>query len=367
MYHNEDPIAGRMIVGSLPDPNMAVRGIFPIFLTQRVNQVPIGLDTRTKALELRNQNVKLPENGENLNWCKMFKLNDFVRKNHIVRYEPVFDTKKNVPFIQHITLYECQGSSPELEIISREHGSPCQKVDRQLLNCNSIVASWSRGSEGFTFPSEAGYPLDSYHARFYLMATHYSSEQSNSIEYTPRADNSGLRFYHTTNLRKYDAGVMSVGMDPSWRHIIPPGQERVISEGHCVEECTQRAFPRPGINIFAVMMKANHMGKQIKLRQVRQAEELIPIAHDMNIDSNYQEYRRLGQPAKVLPGDRLIAECTYDSSNKDAITLGGSTVRDEQCLVLSLYYPRQKELTTCHSIPSLPTVLHSLGINELEA
>lgn len=212
--------------------------------------------------------------------------------------------------------------------------------------------------------------MDSNQARFYLMETHYSSsvefgESQPSPKSKVMVDNSGMKIYYTSALRSHDAGVLSVGMDPNWRHIIPPGQEHVVSEGHCVGECTQRAFPRDGINVFAVMMRTHQIGRQIKLRQIRYREELLPIAHDKNTDYNYQEYRRLSSAVRVLPGDRLIAECIYDSSGRAAITLGGLTTREETCLVLTLYYPRQKELTTCHSLPSLPTVLHSLGINEL--
>lgn len=57
-------------------------------------------------------------------------------------------------------------------------------------------------------------------------------------------------------------------MDPNWRHIIPPGQNQVISEGHCIEDCTAYAFPMDGIHIFAVMMRTHLIGKEIKLRQV---------------------------------------------------------------------------------------------------
>ncbi|XP_055626801.1 MOXD1 homolog 2-like [Toxorhynchites rutilus septentrionalis] len=365
MYHNRDPRNGAQAIGTLPDPNEAFKDSVPIFLTQRVNQVPIELDSRTRTLELRNKDVEIPMGDDNLRWCKMFKLDQFVRKQHMIRYEPVIESRSNLPFMKHIILYECQGSTPELEIMSREFGRSCMQAEKELLTCNSIVAAWSRGSEGFTFPLEAGYPLDSYQARFYMMETHYMGFQSNSIDLRPRMDNSGLRLYYTTILRKHDAGVLSVGIQPNWRHIIPPGQERVVSEGHCIEECTQRAFPRPGINIFAVMMQTSHMGKQVRLRQIRYREELPPIAHDLNVDSNYQEFRRLHSPVKALPGDRLIAECSYDSNARKTIALGGYTSRDETCLVLSLYYPRQKELTSCHSIPSLPTVLHAVGINEL--
>ncbi|XP_037931611.1 MOXD1 homolog 2-like [Teleopsis dalmanni] len=154
-------------------------------------------------------------------------------------------------------------------------------------------------------------------------------------------------------------------MDPNWRHIIPPGQKYVVSEGQCIEDCTAHAFPPQGVNIFAVMMRTHQIGREVKLRQIRQTEEFIPIAHDSNIDIAYEDFRRLPVPVRSLPGDRLIAECIYDSSSRKAITLGGLTMKEESCTVLTLYYPRQKKLTTCHSLPSLPTVLHSLGIEQL--
>ncbi|KAL1374765.1 hypothetical protein pipiens_004828, partial [Culex pipiens pipiens] len=269
---------------------------------------------------------------------------------------------------------------------------------------------------GFSFPQETGYPLDSHQATYYMLETHYnnpdysydftsyyrknlSKQQRNmnihghseddeeeeegeeSVEDQPPVadyedgaagaaeqqvvDNSGLKLYYTQTLRKFDAGVLSVGLDPNWRHIIPPGQQKVVSEGHCIGACTERGFPRDGINIFAVMTRTHLIGRQVKLRQIRGNEELQPIVHDTNIDPSYQDYRRLPAPVKALPGDSLIAECIYDSSSRKSITLGGMTTREEICLVLTLYYPRQKELTSCHSLPSLPTVLHSLGIQEL--
>ncbi|XP_053668366.1 MOXD1 homolog 2-like [Anopheles marshallii] len=364
MYHNKEPHTA----GSLPDPVEAFKQARSLFLTQRINQAPLKPDPRLRTMELLNQDVNLPQGDGTLHWCKMFKLNDINRKHHLIRYEPVFDSGTSASYVYHMILHECQGSSPELEIMSRENGCPCYRADKSILTCNSIVAAWTRGSEGFSFPSQVGYALESNQARFYLMETHYSLSAN---EYTwppkPKAmvDNSGLRLFYTSTLRGQDAGVLSVGMDPNWRHIIPPGQEHVVSEGHCVGECTQRAFARDGVHIFAVMMRTHQIGRQIKLRQIRQREELLPIAHDRNTDWNYQEYRRLSAPVRVLPGDRLIAECIYDSSARAAITLGGLTTREETCLVLALYYPRQKELTTCHSLPSLPTVINSLGINEL--
>jgi len=71
-----------------------------------------------------------------------------------------------------------------------------------------------------------------------------------------------------------------------------------------------------------------------------------------------------GHSVISLQGDHLIAQCVYNSEERSTITLGGLTTREEMCLVFALYYPRI-DMSLCHSLPSLPTVLHSLGIQEL--
>lgn len=69
--------------------------------------------------------------------------------------------------------------------------------------------------QGFVFPPEAGYALDLNQARFYLMETHYNNPKNaddfSSITMRQKADSSGLKFYYTDKLRKYDAGVLSIG------------------------------------------------------------------------------------------------------------------------------------------------------------
>ncbi|XP_040166788.1 MOXD1 homolog 2-like [Anopheles arabiensis] len=415
LYSKEKPRSGPN--APLPQPLVAFKGSRSIFLTQRSAQDELSNAPSVSILELRNEDVELPDSDESLYWCKIFKLDDFAQKHHLVRYEPVFDSSTSVLYLNHLILYECQGLSPDLEQLSRERGQPCFRL--QPMHCNTVVANWARGSDGFTFPPEAGYPLESHQATYYMLETHYNypdytydfspfyrknlSKQQRNMGIKSRdpqpaedsdplavsastehgedgeqddgddsiameqqmVDNSGLKLYYTRKLRQHDAGVLSVGLDPNWRHIIPPRQEKVVSQGHCIGACTQHAFPRDGINIFAVMSRTHLIGRQVTLRQMRGNAELPPIMRDTNIDPSYQDYRRLTVPTRVLPGDSLVAECIYDSSSRKSITLGGMTTREEICLILTLYYPRQRELTSCHSLPSLPTVLHSLGIEEL--
>lgn len=67
--------------------------------------------------------------------------------------------------------------------------------------------------QGFTFPDEAGYPIESRQAKYYLMETHYNNLQPDFTQLHARqmADNSGLKIYFTHVLRPNDAGVLSIG------------------------------------------------------------------------------------------------------------------------------------------------------------
>jgi hypothetical protein len=89
-----------------------------------------------------------------------------------------------------------------------------------------------------------------------MMETHYNNP-SQDADIT---DTSGVRLHYTTSLRKHDAGVLSVGMDPNWRHLIPPGQPEVVSEGHCISACTQQAVPPRGIKVIAVILHTHFIG-----------------------------------------------------------------------------------------------------------
>lgn len=67
-------------------------------------------------------------------------------KNHMpTQFEPVFSSKRSKNILQHIILYECQGSSEQLQAMSRDDGRSC--YGRPSLSCNAIVAAWFRGSE----------------------------------------------------------------------------------------------------------------------------------------------------------------------------------------------------------------------------
>ncbi|CAD7003312.1 unnamed protein product [Ceratitis capitata] len=96
-------------------------------------------------------------------------------------------------------------------------------------SCNTYMATWSRGSPAFIYPPEVGYPLDTSTVKFIMMETHYNNLNIDFEQFklNHMFDSSGLRLHVTEQLRQNDAGLMSIGIETNWHHIIPPGQARV--------------------------------------------------------------------------------------------------------------------------------------------
>jgi len=340
-----------------------VHGAQPVYIIDRSKFTKEQDPPDVKIWDLMNFEVSVPENEDTLYWCRIFKLPPLDRKHHMIRYEPVF-SNGNAAFIHHMNIYECDGEASVFEVLAATEGSRCYQPSMPPLffNCNNVVVAWSATSKGFAYPPEAGYPMNrAGGAKFFMMETHYDNPNlQRGI-----VDHSGLRLFYTPHLRHHDAGVLSVGIDPNWKHIVPPGQRRVVSEAHCVADCTQQALPSRGINVFAVNLHTHLLGREVQLRHIRGDKELPALVQDANYDVRYQEYRQFNKPVNVLPGDHLISQCTYNSEGRSTITLGGLSTREETCLAYLLYWPRV-DLSLCYSLPSLATILTSLGIRELK-
>ena len=62
------------------------------------------------------------------------------------------------------------------------------------------------------------------------------------------------------------------------------------------------------------------------VRQVRNGKELEPLPSMDYFDFNFQSYNYVSTTQnKILPGDRIIVNCTYDTS-QDKVPVNGGTV-----------------------------------------
>ena len=55
-------------------------------------------------------------------------------------------------------------------------------------------------------------------------------------------DNSGMRLFYTDRLRKFDAGIIEIGLEYTDKNSIPPRQDEFVLSGHCLGECTEEVI-----------------------------------------------------------------------------------------------------------------------------
>ncbi|XP_024407943.2 DBH-like monooxygenase protein 1 [Desmodus rotundus] len=319
------------------------------------------LSTATSYFDLVNQDVLIPKKGT-VYWCQMFKIPVFQEKHHVIKVEPVIQ-RGHESLVHHILLYQC---SSNLNDSVLDYGHECYhpNMPDAFHTCETVVFAWAIGGEGFSYPPHVGLslgtPLD---PRYVLLEVHYDNPSYKE----GLIDNSGLRLFHTTDIRKYDAGVIEAGLWVSLFHTIPPGMPEFQSEGHCTLECLGEALEaeKPsGVHVFAVLLHAHLAGRGIRLRHFRKGEEMRLLAYDDNFDFNFQEFQYLKEEQTILPGDNLITECRYNTEDRDLMTWGGLSTRSEMCLSYLLYYPRIN-LTRCASIPDIMEQLKFIGVKEI--
>ncbi|GAB1294986.1 DBH-like monooxygenase protein 2 [Apodemus speciosus] len=305
--------------------------------------------------------VPIPNKGTTY-WCQMFKIPTFQEKHHVIKVEPIIQSGHE-NLVHHILLYQCNSNFND-SVLDVGHECYHPNMPDAFLTCETVIFAWGIGGEGFTYPAHVGLslgmPLD---PRYVLLEVHYD----NPARKKGLIDSSGLRFFHTTDIRRYDAGVIEAGLWVSLFHTIPPGMPEFRSEGHCTLECLEEALgaEKPsGIHVFAVLLHAHLAGKGIRLRHFRKGDEMQLLAYDDDYDFNFQEFQYLTEEQTILPGDNLITECRYNTKDRAAMTWGGLSTRNEMCLSYLLYYPRIN-LTRCASIPDIMEQLQFIGVKEI--
>uniref|UniRef100_A0A8C8G641 DOMON domain-containing protein n=1 Tax=Oncorhynchus tshawytscha TaxID=74940 RepID=A0A8C8G641_ONCTS len=323
----------------------------------------VNITSGTDFFNLQNINVPVPYKDTTY-WCQIFQIQEVQQKHHIIRIEPLIQ-RGHENLVHHILLYQCDSNLNESEL-GASHECYHPNMPDSFLTCETIVFAWAIGGEGFTYPPHVGLSIGTAIDPVYvLMEVHYD----NPALQQGVLDSSGLRLFYTPELRQYDAGVIETGVWVSLYHMLPPGMQEYVSEGHCTRECLQESLGQEmpnGVRVFAVLMHAHLAGRAIRTRHFREQEELQPLSHDEEFDFNFQEFQLLKEERLLLPGDHLITECKYTTKGRQNMTWGGLTTRDEMCLSYLLYYPRVN-LARCESLPEITGQLKFIGVKEIQA
>ncbi|XP_077973645.1 DBH-like monooxygenase protein 1 homolog isoform X2 [Styela clava] len=300
----------------------------------------------TFDLKLDNIHVELGEYRH----CTVFRFPEITTKRHIVQFEPII-TEGNEYNVRQITIRQCTRIDQSLSA-TQQATYNCDEA----TSCKTIVLTWSIGMTRFTYPDEVGYPVEE-DATYFMMEIRYVNPQIEGL-----IDSSGLRIYYTSQLRQYDAGVMSTGSLVHESQIIPPRSTNFLLQGHCMTECLTMALPHDGhVTIFAALLHAREAGRKIKLRHFRDGEELTPVAEDNSFLSLHQETQFLGQKIELHKRDNMIVECTYDTYDRNDITYVNNSKGGESCLAFLSYFPRTTKLTECETAPTENVIMSTVG------
>ncbi|KAJ9576577.1 hypothetical protein L9F63_025529, partial [Diploptera punctata] len=304
---------------------------------------PTALPPDTWKHEIINNAVKVP-GDDTTYWCKVHQLPPELRtKHHVVQYEAVIQPG-NEALVHHMEVFHCE-VSPEQHMPQYE-GS-CFSPDRPepTQACKRVLAAWAMGALPFTYPEEAGLPIGGPQFNLYVMLeVHYNNPELK----TDWVDSSGVRMYLSPTLRQYDGGVIELGLEYTDKMAIPPAQPHFQLTGYCITECTAVAIPQQGITIFASQLHTHLTGVRVFTKHIRDGRELPELNRDNHYSTHFQVYSPLKRRVQVLPGDALLTECWYDTTDRTNITLGGFAISEEMCVNYVHYFPKI-DLEVCKS------------------
>ncbi|XP_007521497.1 dopamine beta-hydroxylase [Erinaceus europaeus] len=293
------------------------------------------------TMDVRAPNVVIP-GVETTYWCYITELPKGFPRHHIVMYEPIV-TEGNEALVHHMEIFQC---AAELDRVPSFSGPCDSKMKPDRLNfCRHVLAAWALGAKAFYYPEEAGLAFGGPgSSRFLRLEVHYH----NPLKIRDRRDSSGIRLYYTAMMRRFDAGIMELGLVYTPVMAIPPQETSFILTGYCTDKCTQLALPPTGIHIFASQLHTHLTGRKVVTVLARDGQEKEVVNRDNHYSPHFQEIRMLKKIITVHPGDVLITSCTYNTQDRKLATVGGFGILEEMCVNYVHYYP-QTQLELCKS------------------
>jgi hypothetical protein len=236
---------------------------------------------------------------------------------HVVAFEAVID---DATVVHHMILGRA------LEPL--EGVQPCYPAAPGVL----MQWGWAPGIAPLALPEAAGFLVgqDAGSEVHFTLQIHYDNPRQES----GHVDSSGVNVYFTHDLRLHNASVFSLGDVAGLA--IPAGQSSFETIHHCNEELTSQYFSNP-IHVFGSWLHAHRLGAALWTDHRRDGAKLGEVGRHDPYDFDLQHVEPLD--VWIDPGDALVTHCVFDSSDRDAPTLGGGSTDEEMCLNYLFHYP----------------------------
>jgi hypothetical protein len=216
-------------------------------------------------------------------------------------------TPETAQFVHHFTVYMQKDCSSSLFDIER-----------------SMVYAWAPGDEGWSLPSDVGFPLFGNDKQQALsIEIHYNNPGllSNQI------DSSGIRFFYSERARTHSAAILELG-DPLVAKAgssIDKGLTRYDFE--CPGVCSSSFLAGSEVTVVAEYLHMHQTGVRMTNKVIRNFE----VYHEALVDVfefDQQGAHRVQQDSyQIKPGDSFKTSCYYRDGSKFGL---GSD--DEMCI-----------------------------------
>ncbi|XP_026853980.2 DBH-like monooxygenase protein 2 homolog [Electrophorus electricus] len=320
--------------------------------TKEVNllkYMPQARISDSKYFDLTVTNFTIPSKSTHYH-CKIMRLPALDQKYHIYRVEPLLE---NRDLVHHMLLYRC----PPTVTTPYEHA--CYETE-EATECYQAVAGWGVGGGAFELPEVAGIPVGGDGGKIlYRLELHYNNQnQSPGI-----VDNSGFRLYYTAQLREYDAAVLQAGLAVAPGYAIPPNASAFLSYGLCDTHNIPQVLSEPtrDMQVFSVILHTHLTGRKVRVGHFRDGEQIDFLITNEHYNFEYQQAINLGKTKTVQMGDKLLVECTYNTSSRSGLTWVGLSTINEMCLAFLYYYPAMN-LSNCISFPDQKALFTKMGV-----
>ena len=272
-----------------------------------------GLPDDTDVIELR-ANGFVPPLQETFYSCFSVTV-DFEQLHHIVGFRPVVTS----PIIHHYVLSIADGE------VNLDPNDSCYEWPAEIL------WAWAPGIDDTLLPPEAGFLVgDAAQGRHtFIVQVHYNDPLLQGV-----TDDDGIDVLVTPTLRENTAGIFSQGDIPTIA--IPPGNPSFDYTATCPSLLTQGLLDHE-IHVFSSFLHAHEIGSAITSEVYRDDALHGVIATQDPFDFNSQMF--MDANIDIMPGDRIVTTCTYDSTDRTDVTMGGVASDEEMCINFMMYYP----------------------------
>ncbi|KAJ3272255.1 hypothetical protein HDV01_005794 [Terramyces sp. JEL0728] len=266
---------------------------------------------------------------------------DLTEKHQVV----VEDISIASKYVHHMVGYLCDEPLPEFE-------TPGTTFCNYYRPVNPVINYSPRCGVKKTYPANMGKPIGpgDLAVKYLILETHYSNPSLVPGQFDP---GSGFKLKITKKLRDLDVGVFTLGV-PQTYMFLPPGQLASV-EGECGSKCTMKeGIPDSGLNVLSSQLHMHRRGKAMSTKHIRDGVELAPLPSMEYFDFNFQSYNFVPKTQeKIMPGDRLVTKCTYDTRKDTEMVVGGWSSEQEMCYAFVEYYPAMPNYSSCLQIPDL--------------